>query len=299
MLINIKQELEKAGCVVLLNENMSRHTTLKTGGNANVFCKCPDISSAESAYKYLYRNNIPFFVTGASSNLLISDKGYQGVILKFFGDNYIVDFGGGNIEASGGANCYNVIKYALSKGYIGGEFAATIPGSVGGHIVNNAGCYNREMKDIVLSCECLIEGKKYLLDGKECCFSYRKSFFSGKKCIILKARFKFIQGDKQVGLNELKRLQLLRRQTQPIEPSAGSIFLRKEGVIPAKLIDEAGLKGLKYGSAEVSKKHSGFIVNTGGACSQDVFLLIGKIKKIINKKYAILLEEEVLYIGEF
>lgn len=295
----IINNLKQNGCKVKLNENMALHTTFKTGGIAQILCECNNIKSAEFAYRYLYKCNVPFIVLGRCSNVLISDKGFKGVILKFFGDNNISYNGNSIFSVSGGMKCSSAIEFANNCGYSGGEISATIPGSVGGQIVMNAGCFNGQMQDIFYSCDCIIENKKYTLNKNECKFGYRKSIFSEKKCIILNAKLKFYKGDKNKSIEKIKNLKLLRKQSQPMLPSAGSVFKRSNDIIPAKLIDLAGLKGLKCGNAQISNKHSGFIVNTGKATSQDIYNLINKVKNIIYNKYNVNLKEEILYIGNF
>jgi UDP-N-acetylmuramate dehydrogenase len=301
MFDGIVKELEKTGCTVTPNALMSAHTTFRTGGPAEILAWASSIKSAENAYNFLYVNDIPFTVIGKGSNILVSDKGYKGVILKFCGDNYIADSGGGVFTASGGTAAATAISFAISKGYSGGEFAAAIPGTIGGHIAMNAGCYGREMKDIVIFCECITEGEKQYLNRAGCGFTYRGSVFSGKKSIILRASFKLSLKSPKEAENELKRIMDLKRKSQPDKPSAGSIFKRQLNpeILPARLIDEAGLKGLKIGGAEVSRLHSGFIINRGGATSQDIYRLINKIKEKIYAKYAVELKEEISFIGEF
>lgn len=299
MLESIEKELIGGGCIVESNAPMHPYTTIGTGGKAMILCTANSIKSAEYAYNFLYNNALPFTVMGKGSNILVSDKGYKGVILRFCGDNYITDNGGGLFTASAGMTAAKVISFATASGFTGGEFAATIPGTLGGLIAMNAGCFGGEMKDITTFCECIIEGKKLYLNNSGCEFDYRKSIFTRKNAIILRASVKLKKGDAKQSAEEIKKLILQRKKTQPDRPSAGSVFKRKEGILPAKLIDEAGLKGLKIGGAEVSKVHSGFIINNKNATSDDVYRLINKVKQIIYTKYAVMLEEEILFIGEF
>lgn len=302
MHIYVGDALKKFGCNVKFNENMAEHTTFKTGGTADIFCGCNTQSNAENAYFFLYTNNIPFTVIGRGSNILVSDKGYRGVILKFYGDNNIEDLQNDKLKVSAGINAKTVILYAVNKGLAGGEFAATIPGSIGGLIYMNAGCFGKEMKDIIESVEGVIEGEKFIYNNSQCKFSYRESIFTKKRCIIISATLKFAKGCTKTSLNNIKMFYEKRKQTQPYEPSAGSTFKRqgKDGdIIPAKLIEEAGLKGFNIGDAEISLKHSGFIVNKGKATSKDIYKLIQATKDTIYKKFAVNLTEEIIYIGEF
>ena len=294
------KELEALGCRVYLSEPLSRHTTFGTGGPCDILCECADMESARGAYLYLYRSGIPFEVVGRGSNVLVSDSGFRGVILKFYGDSHIKTFGEDIIYCSGGISAKKAAAFAMEKGLSGFEFAGSIPGSVGGHVAMNAGCFGSEMKDIVEAVGGFIEGEEGELSPGQCGFSHRESVFLKKKGIILWAKFKLEHSDRESCLKKFKEITAKKRHAQPLEfPSCGSVFKRKEGVIPAKLIEEAGLKGLKVGGAEVSTKHSGFIVNRGGATSRDVRELIGRIKREIYDRYAVWLEEEIRYIGQF
>lgn len=294
------KKLEELGCRVLLSEPMSRHTTFRTGGPCAILCECAAMESAGAAYRFLYQSGIPFEVVGRGSNILVSDAGFEGVILKFYGDSYIKPLGEGIIYCSGGVNAKKAAAFAMENGLSGFEFAGAIPGSVGGHVAMNAGCFGSEMKDVTVAAGGFIEGQEVEFSNKECGFSYRESVFLKKKGIILWAKFRLRPSDRESCLKRFKEINALKRTSQPLEyPSCGSVFKRKEGVIPAKLIDEAGLKGLKAGGAEVSTKHAGFIINKGYATSKDAFELIGRIKREIHDRYGILLEEEIRYIGQF
>lgn len=299
MNIYITQYLKNCGCKVLTDEYMRFHTTFKTGGAAEVLCECTSRETAEKAYRFLYENNIPFLVLGRCSNVLVSDKGYRGVILKFYGD-YFIEENNDRIICSGGVNAKKAAEFAGSAGFTGAEFMGTIPGSIGGLVCMNAGCYGCEMKDIVLSVRGIIEDKTFHYNNDNCNFSYRNSLFSGKKCIILEVELKLNHGLVKDIKDEMHKLIVTRRNSQPVEfPSAGSVFKRQGNIMPAKLIEQAGLKGFKFGGAMVSLKHSGFIINNKDATSEDIYKLIQYVKEIIYNRFAVTLHEEILYIGEF
>ena len=292
--------LESFGCLVFENEPMRLHTSMRTGGLCDILCHCRDAESARKAYLFLYNNGIPFEVVGRGCNILVSDRGFKGVILKFYGDGYIKAVKEDIIYSSGGAPAKRAALFAMERGLSGLEFAAAIPGSVGGQVRMNAGCYGCEMKDVVLRAGGFIEGKEVELSNRQCLFAHRESVFSNKKSIILRAEFKLNVSDRESCLNRYKEIVKRKRDAQPLQyPSCGSVFKRMGDVIPSKLIDEAGLKGLRIGGAEVSLKHGGFIINRGGATSSDVYALIGAIKREIFSRYAVMLEEEISYIGEF
>jgi UDP-N-acetylmuramate dehydrogenase len=296
------KKLESFGCKVLINESMALHSTFKTGGKADILCSCDNAEAALAAYFYLLSGGIPFTVIGGGSNILVSDKGYKGVILKFFNDKFIKDCGGGYFLVSGGASSAWAVCKIIAAGYGGCEFAGAVPGSIGGHIAMNCGCYGSEMKDIITYVKAATEGGLQVYDNKQCRFGYRNSVFLKKQCIILSAMLKLKKEDVARARQNLKDLFILRKNNLPQKPSAGSVFKRQGenlDIMPAKLIDEAGLKGLKEGGAQVSAKHSGFIINNGNATSSDIYRLINKVKNLIYQKYALTLSEEIIYIGDF
>ena len=299
MNIYISQFLKNIGCKVYTDEYMRFHTSYKTGGTADILCQCDSRETAEKAYRFLYENNIKFIVLGRCSNVLVSDKGYRGVILQFYNDSYI-EQKDDIIICSGGTNAKAVSLFAADKGFTGAEFMGTIPGSTGGLISMNAGCYGCEMNDIVLKVKGILEDKIFEFNNNNCNFSYRNSLFNGKKCIILEAGLKLHRGTVKDIKEQMHKLIITRRNSQPLEfPSAGSVFKRQKNIMPAKLIEEAGLKGYKSGGAMVSLKHSGFIINNKDATSEDIYRLIQYIKETIFRQFSISLQEEILYIGEF
>jgi UDP-N-acetylmuramate dehydrogenase len=184
---SVISRLTSSGCEVRQNESMARHTTFKTGGAADVLCICRSAKSARDAFFYLSENRLPFEVIGGGSNILVSDKGYRGVILKFYGDDFFEDCGEGYFYVSGGAGACKILTRIMAKGYGGAEFAATIPGGIGGHIAMNAGCYGGEMKDITAWVDAAFEDGIKTLNAGSCAFGHRDSIFLKKQCIILGA----------------------------------------------------------------------------------------------------------------
>jgi UDP-N-acetylmuramate dehydrogenase len=290
--------LLQTGASVYPGEPMSRHTSFRTGGKAGILCVCRNAASARDAYLYLLRGGVPFKVTGRLTNILVSDKGYDGVILQYAGDTDI-SAGGDTVFAAGGASAAAIARFAYARSLAGAEFLSTLPGGAGGAVVMNAGCFGGEMKDVTAAVEGLDEnGEPFRLAGGECGFAYRHSNFLGKRVIILGAELRLRQGDREK-IRSVTDQNRAARKKQPGEPGAGSVFRRQEGILPAKLIDEAGLKGMREGGAAVSPKHAGFIVNTGGAASAEVFRLVRRVKDIIRKEYGVFLREEIELLGDF
>lgn len=292
--INIKDILE--------NEPMSKHTTFKTGGNADLFVKAHTIEEIQFVLKVSTENNIPLFILGNGSNLIVRDKGIRGITLKIelkkseiekSDDNVFVTVGAGNKMAE-------VAVKLLQEEITGFEFAAGIPGTVGGFVKMNAGAYGKEAKDIIVETMVMdYDGKVHKIVGEEHNFEYRKSVFSNMNVIILETKLKLKYGNKE----EIHKLMLeyakARMDKQPIEfPSAGSTFKRGKDFITAKLIDECGLKGFCIGGAKVSTKHAGFIINAGGASTKDILELITYVKKTVFEKTGKKIELEVEVVGE-
>lgn len=292
--INIKDILE--------NEPMSKHTTFKTGGNADLFVKAHTIEEIQFVLKVSTENNIPLFILGNGSNLIVRDKGIRGITLKIelkkneiekIDDNVFVTVGAGNKMAE-------VAAKLLQEEITGFEFAAGIPGTVGGFVKMNAGAYGKEAKDIIVETMVMdYDGKVHKIVGEEHNFEYRKSVFSNMNVIILETKLKLKYGNKE----EIHKLMLeyakSRCDKQPIEfPSAGSTFKRGKDFVTAKLIDECGLKGFCIGGAKVSTKHAGFIINAGGASTKDILELIEYVKKTVFEKTGKEIELEVEVVGE-
>ncbi len=282
---------------VKYNEPMSRHTTFKVGGIADIFIT---VDSKEKLLKTLEMlKNEKITIIGNGSNLLVTDEGIRGIVLKYTANT--CEINDTIVKVDSGMTNARLSNTLLNKELTGYEFAAGIPGTIGGAIVMNAGAYGREMKDVVLETEFLdFETNEIrIFKNEELNFEYRKSIFENKKGIILSATFKFEHGNKNEIDEKMKEYAQKRIDTQPLDmPSAGSTFKRGNGFITAKLIDEAGLKGYSIGGAEVSTKHAGFIVNKGKATAKDIIDLIKYVQKEIYQKFGEKIEPEIKIIGE-
>ena len=285
---------------VLVNEPMNKHTTFRTGGIADYFVT-PEANNPEKiidAIKYFRENDINYIILGNGSNVLIKDEGIRGVVLSL--KNYdFFEIKDKFVNAGAGYPIAKASKMYLENGFSGLEFACGIPGTLGGAIYMNAGAYGGETKDVIESVT-YIDLKDLTvktITNDECQFAYRWSVFHSLDAVILSCKLKIIHGNADEIKSKMEENIASRNAKQPVNmPCAGSIFRREEGVIVAKLIDDAGLKGYKIGGAEVSALHAGFIVNTGNATSQDVLDLIDYIKKVIKEKYDVTLHEEVRII---
>lgn len=286
---------------ILYKEPLRKHTTFRVGGEADCFIKIKNENQLSTLLAYLNKVEIPYFVMGNGSNLLVSDSGYRGIILQI-GDccNKIV-VQGNRLYAQAGAYLSQVAKAAWEHGLSGLEFAAGIPGTVGGGVVMNAGAYDGEMKQVVEGVTVLDkEGNRLELDNATMEFGYRTSAIKSQPFVVAECRFKLESGDKKAIAAKMEELQQKRKEKQPLEyPSAGSTFKRPEGYFAGKLIMDAGLAGASIGGAQVSKKHCGFIINTGNATAADIRQLITYVQDEVKRHYHVYLEPEIIFLGEF
>lgn len=277
-------------------EPMSKHTTFKVGGPCDLFVSIADVKEAEDLIRLLSMNGIPYFVIGNGSNLLVSDEGYRGVIIEIGKEYSSISIEDNVIIAEAGALLVKVANEAYKAGLAGMEFASGIPGTIGGGVFMNAGAYGGELKDIVQSVTVLNTETGEIFEKKceEMKFSYRYSIAKEEPLIILKAVLKLKKGEKELIKARMDELKEQRVSKQPLEyPSAGSTFKRPEGYFAGKLIQDCGLKGYTVGGAQVSEKHSGFVINTGNATANDVFSLISDVQAKVNEKFGVHLETEV------
>ena len=306
---------------ILLNESMKKHTSFKIGGDAECFVKAKNIEEVKYVLQICNKNNIPLTVVGNGSNLLVKDNGIKGIVLKI-GLDYIeikelkedsdykkIENGlsksncqGDTIITAGAGVPLGKLAQTLLKNSISGfEFAAGIPGTIGGAVRMNAGAYGFEFKDIVIETTCLnSNGELFKLTNEEQKFDYRRSIFKDNNYIILETKLLLKHLEDNTAIKEkMDELRNSRFEKQPLEyPSAGSTFKRGSDFITAKLIDECGLKGYSIGGAQVSTKHAGFVVNTGNATAEDVLKLTEIIKKNIWEKFEKKIELEIEVIGE-
>lgn len=267
------------------NEDMSKHTSFKAGGKAKFYIKAKTVEDVINTVKISKENNIPIVVLGNGSNILFKDEEFNGVVLKIELDTLKIEEN--IITAEAGVKNAILGRKALDNNLQGFEFAAGIPGTIGGAIRMNAGAYGGEIKDIVQDVEYLdyedLKIKK--ITNKECNFEYRHSVFCENKNIILSATFKLENGIKEEIANRMNEFAKSRKEKQPLEyPSAGSTFKRGTDFITAKLIDECGLKGYQIGGAQVSEKHAGFIINKENATAKDIIDLVEYVKKTVKEE---------------
>lgn len=267
------------------NEDMSKHTSFKAGGKAKFYIKAKTVEDVINTVKISKENNIPIVVLGNGSNILFKDEEFNGIVLKIELDTLKIEEN--IITAEAGVKNAILGRKALDNNLQGFEFAAGIPGTIGGAIRMNAGAYGGEIKDIVQDVEYLDyeDSKIKKITNKECNFEYRHSVFCENKNIILSATFKLKNGIKEEIANRMNEFAKSRKEKQPLEyPSAGSTFKRGTDFITAKLIDECGLKGYQIGGAQVSEKHAGFIINKENATAKDIIDLVEYVKKTVKEK---------------
>lgn len=287
---------------ILKDEPMKKHTSFKVGGNADYFIIVNNEKELKEILDFANKKNIPIQLVGNGTNLLVTDKGIRGIVIKLNMKKYKItrtkDYAQITVEA--GFPLCMLANIAIKEELGNLEFLSGIPGTIGGAIRMNAGAYGMEMKDIVIKTKYLsIDGKIHKINLAEHKFSYRYSKFAEEGSIILETTIKVPYSNKEEIESKIKKYSTSRKEHQPIEyPSAGSTFKRKEGIITAKLIDECGLKGYSIGDAEVSTKHAGFIINKGNAKAKEILELIEYVKKVVYEKTNENIELEVLVIGE-
>lgn len=286
---------------VKLQEPMSKHTTFRIGGPAD-FYLCPhSTKEVQQAVQICKEENLPYFILGNGSNLLVSDKGYRGVIIQLWKNFSDISVKGCCITAKAGALLSKVAAESLEAGLTGMEFASGIPGTIGGAVFMNAGAYGGEMKDIIKEVKVLDDqGEVRVLSNEEMKLGYRTSIVKEKGYTVLSAVLELKKGEPSVIRETMEDLKNRRTSKQPLDmPSAGSTFKRPEGYFAGKLIMDSGLRGFSVGGAQVSEKHCGFVVNKGGATAEDVTVLIREVQRRVKEKFGVELETEVRFLGEF
>ncbi|MBQ1270791.1 MAG: UDP-N-acetylmuramate dehydrogenase [Clostridia bacterium] len=294
--------LNESGVAFRENEPLSRHTSFRIGGPARFFAEPSSRDEIVFLLRELRENDLPYFVMGNGSNLLARDEGFEGLVIML-GEKFArITNDGCSITAEAGALMSKIARTALELELTGFEFAHGIPGSFGGGVFMNAGAYGGELKDIVTEVEYIDEDLKIkTCSGSEANFVYRGSQFKDNRAlVILGARVDLQKGSKAEIEEKMRDLAARRRDKQPLEfPSAGSTFKRPEGYFAAKLIEDCGLKGFSVGGAQVSEKHSGFVINTGGATFADVYELTEQVKTKVMEQYGVELEREVEIMKPF
>ena len=283
---------------IKIDEPMSKHTSFKTGGTADFYIIAKTIEEIQKVVEYARINKIKLYIIGNGSNLLVSDEGLEGIVLKIALDDISIIEQEENIIVKVGSGVKTMaLAQELKKQEITGfEELAGIPGTVGGANYMNAGAYGKEMQDIIVETKALNKetGDVEILKKEQQNLSYRNSIFKQNNYIILEICLQFQKGNTEEIEQKMNKYLKRRKEEQPTEyPSAGSTFKRGEGFITAKLIDECGLKGYTIGGAQISEKHAGFIINKGNATSKDILDLIEYTKKKVFEKFGVQIEEEV------
>lgn len=285
---------------VLEKEPMKKHTSFRTGGEADLFIPIESIEDLKIALTVLKENQIPFFIMGNGTNLLVRDGGYRGAVLQIFQKMNRIEQKEDSLEAEAGALLSAISSEAQKAELTGLEFASGIPGTLGGAVCMNAGAYGGEMKQVLTGAEVLKpDGSVCFYPVEKLALSYRNSIVSKDNLIVLKAFLQLKKGNKEEIVKRMAELSFQRKEKQPLNyPSAGSTFKRPEGYFAGKLISDAGLKGFTIGGAQISEKHAGFLINRGGASSTDILNLIEYCQKTVFEKSGVWLETEVKVIGE-
>ncbi|MFQ6818616.1 MAG: UDP-N-acetylmuramate dehydrogenase [Blautia sp.] len=303
----MKKEIREKFCEllgkdkVLFEEPMSSHTTFRIGGPAEVFLMPESYEQIRSALALCREEGVPYFVLGNGSNLLVSDSGYRGVIIQMDRNMGDIELKGTEIRACAGALLSSVAAAARKASLTGFEFAGGIPGTLGGAVVMNAGAYGGEMKDVLREVTVMTkEGDIRVIPSDRLELGYRTSIIKKTGYLVLEAVISLEKGDPQAIQEKTKELASKRTEKQPLDyPSAGSTFKRPEGYFAGKLIMDSGLRGFRVGGAQVSEKHCGFVINTGGATAKDVKELMDHVIRTVKENYNITLEPEVKFLGEF
>lgn len=288
------------GSGIFMEEPMKKHTTFRVGGPADVLVQ-PDETALAAILALCRQYYVPYSFIGNGSNLLVGDKGIRGVVIEMTDPMGNIEVHGTKITAQAGAMLSKIANTAASNGLGGMEFAAGIPGSVGGAVVMNAGAYGGEMKDIIERVYVLDEnGARLELDRDALDLGYRHSCIPKKKYIVTKVVLDLVPRDEAEIRSEMKELNEKRAEKQPLQyPSAGSTFKRPEGYFAGKLIMDAGLRGYQVGGAQVSEKHCGFVINKGDATAADICQLMQDVSDKVQAQFGVVLEPEVKMIGEF
>ena len=288
------------GSGIFMEEPMKKHTTFRVGGPADVLVQ-PDETALAAILALCRQYHVSYSFIGNGSNLLVGDKGIRGVVIEMTDPMGNIEVDGTKITAQAGAMLSKIANTAASNGLGGMEFAAGIPGSVGGAVVMNAGAYGGEMKDIIEKVYVLDEnGAQLELDRDALDLGYRHSCIPEKKYIVTKVVLELVPRNEAEIRSEMKELNEKRAEKQPLQyPSAGSTFKRPEGYFAGKLIMDAGLRGYHVGGAQVSEKHCGFVINKGDATAADICQLMRDVSDKVQAQFGVVLEPEVKMIGEF
>ena len=285
---------------ILKDEPMDKHTTFRAGGKADYLVMPSNEEQVRELVLLLKKENVPYYVMGNGSNLLVRDQGFKGVIIQIARKMNQIRVEGETIYAQAGALLSKIAAQALGEGLTGFEFASGIPGTLGGAVMMNAGAYGGEMKQVIVNaCVLTSAGEIAVIPADLMELGYRTSVFAKNQDIILSAQLKLGYGNEAVIREYMDELKEQRVSKQPLEyPSAGSTFKRPEGYFAGKLIQDAGLRGFQVGGAQVSEKHCGFVINKDHATATDILSLMEQVSDKVEAKFGVRLEPEVKIIGE-
>lgn len=280
------------------NEPMKNHTSFQVGGPADLFLRPQSREELQAALEICKESEKAFYIMGNGSNLIVRDKGYGGIIINTKALNQVKSQGT-SLIAEPGISLKDLANIALEKKLTGLEFASGIPGSLGGAVTMNAGAYDGEMKQVIKSITVISEeGDLKTIPAEACLFGYRSSILQDHHWVLVSVELTLKKGDEQAIAAKMRELNSQRQTKQPLEyPSAGSTFRRPEGYYAGKLVQDAGFKGYAIGGAQVSEKHSGFVINKGGATAADILNLIGAIQAGVKAQFGVDLKTEVIVIG--
>lgn len=290
------------GCSVTEQAPLSAATTFKVGGPADLLIDLPDAAATSAVLAACREEGIPYLFIGNGSNLVVGDKGYRGAVLRLDGRKVQPTLSeGGRIDAPAGMSLQRLCLFARDHALTGLEFAYGIPGTVGGAVYMNAGAYDGEMAQVVVSADCVTpDGTAVTVPAEELCMAYRHTALMERELIVTGVTLQLQDGDRNVIRAKMQELMARRRDKQPLEyPSAGSFFKRPEGHFAGKLIQDAGLKGFTVGGAQISEKHAGFVINRGGATAADLAELRDRVQEKVYTEFGVHLETEVRFVGEF
>ncbi|HIQ75100.1 MAG TPA: UDP-N-acetylmuramate dehydrogenase [Candidatus Cottocaccamicrobium excrementipullorum] len=283
------------------NEPLKCHTTFRAGGPARYFVEPGNEKELAAVIQACRQADVPWFVLGNGSNLLVSDQGFPGTVIRIGKGFSAISREENQIQAGAGLLLSQIARRAWEEGLSGLEFAAGIPGSLGGAVVMNAGAYGFEMKDVLAKVRVLTpEGECVWIPAEELKFGYRTSCILQQKYVVLGAVFSLHPGERAKIRARMDELAALRRQKQPLEfPSAGSTFKRPEGYFAGKLIQDAGLRGFRIGDAQISEKHCGFVINRGEATAAEIMEVCRRVSDEVYRQFGVRLELELKTLGEF
>lgn len=289
---------EEHGCKLELDVPLSQHTTFRIGGTADYWVQITSVQGLQALLQFCRANAMPYFVLGKGSNILASDEGYRGVILQLGSAFSQITVDGTKLICQAGASLSSAARTALQHSLTGMEALCGIPGTIGGALYMNAGAYGSEMKDVTVQCEYIdAQGNLRTLSPEEMQLSYRHSVFSENGGVIVSVTLELQHGEPDAIRSRMEELLTQRKEKQPLEfPSAGSTFKRPEGSYASLLVDQCGLKGMTVGGAQVSEKHSGFVINKGGATCADVLCLCEQVRDIVEKEKGYILELEPIVL---